>query len=342
MKRYSRTLFSCLMAAFFLHASFFAASAQARTITDMVGRSVDVPDKVERIVSAYAPATLFILCAGLGDRMVGADSHADKQSLFNAVMQGRSFGKVGNRTSGLNLEAIVALKPDLVILYSQKDGRTIADKLEKLGIASLIIKPESIDDMKHILTLLAEATGTRAKVDKVVAAMDDMLRTARERTKDIAPEQRASVYYSAPQGPMTTVSGEMLQTEMIELAGAFNPSRELEGFFQRISPEQFVKWNPDVLVYSRRLSPKRLDIFEGEQFATVPAVRDNRLYRFPSRMAPWDFPSPMSVPGVLWIAKKTYPERFADVDMGKRTAAFYDTIFGPGFCAKTQCADDVN
>ncbi|MFW5488697.1 MAG: ABC transporter substrate-binding protein [Desulfovibrio sp.] len=337
MKRLSLFFALCLLSALLL-----AQTAHARTITDMAGRTVQLPDKVERIVTSFSPGTLFVLCAGLGDRLVGADNQADKQTLFQAVIGDRKVGKVGNRTSGLNLEAIVALKPDLVVLYAQKDGHSIADKLDQLGIASLIIKPESINDMKHILSLLSQACGVEEEVGKVVAAMDDMLHLAHDRTQDIAPKDRATVYYCAPQGPLSTVSGQMLQDEMISLAGGINASHELNGFFQRVSPEQIVKWNPDVIVFSRRLVPSRLKIFQGEQFASIPAVKNGRLHRFPSEMVPWDFPSPLSVPGVLWLAGKTYPDRFADVDMKQRTAEFYDMIFGKGFSAKHHCTDDVN
>ena len=336
MNRLSTTITACALAI-----ALLAQTAQARMVTDMVGRTVNVPDKVERIVSTYTPATLFVLFAGLGDKLVGADNHADKQDLFRAVIGDRKIGKVGNRTSGLNLEAIISLKPDLVVLYAQKDGRSIADKLQQMGIAALIITPESIDDMKRTLTILAQACAVEEKVGKVVAAMDDILLLTRERTATLAGKDRATVYYCAPQGPLTTASGQMLQSRMIELAGAVNPSSQLDGFFQQVSPEQIVKWNPDVIIYSRRLVPKRLNLFQEGQFASIPAVKNNRLHRFPSQMAQWDFPSPLSVPGVLWIAKKTYPELFSDVDMQKQTADFYNTVFGPNFCARTNCTEDV-
>lgn len=320
---------------------FQAQQASAVFVTDMAGRTVMVPEKVERIVTTFAPSTIFALCAGLGDRLVGTDNKAEKYGLFRAVMEGKELAKVGDRSSGINLETIVSLKPDLVLLYAQQDGKRVADKLESMGIASLIIYPESIADMKVILNMLAQATGSGKMVKNTIAAMDRMLAVAQERTEQLSLTQRARVYYAGPSGPLTTVSGEMLQDEMIRMAGAINVSQELEGFFQKVSPEQIVEWAPDVILYSRRLTEKRMALFSNKPFTALPAVREKRIYRFPSAMSPWDFPSPQSILGTLWIAKKVYPELFADVDMEKVTIDFYDTIFGSGFCTNTNCASGV-
>ena len=313
-----------------------------RTITDMAGRRVTLPEKVNRIIPTFKPVTLCLLSLGLQDKIVGIDSHSKRDKLTRAVFpEVASLKDVGCKSTGLSFETIVSLKPDLVVLYAQKDGTVLAHRLETLGIASIIILPESFENVKKSLRMIAMAAGQPKRAEKIVKVMDDMLAQVADRIKTIDPAKRKTGYFASRRGLLSTATGNMLQDDIMSRAGIINVAHELKGYFQDISPEQFITWNPDIVILSRSLGQRTLERLNDPALSQISAVRTKAVYRFPCNIAPWDFPSPLSALGTLWVAKKAYPDLFADTDMKKQSELFHQRLFGKTFQALGGTLDDA-
>lgn len=320
--------FFLLLMVFLCESTSFATAIR---VVDQVGRTVTVPQPVQRVITTFIPSTVFALSAGLKDAIVGASSQDSSLSIYDAVMEDLPAPVlVGNRSIGLNLETIVSLKPDLVIMYGQKDGVRVADKLTALGIPAIVIMPETLDDMVATLQLIGTAAGTTAHTDKVVQAIETMQQRidSTVATIDVHPK----LYYAAG-GLLRTISGDMLQNEMITRAGGKNVSEETKGFFVSITREQLLAWNPETILCSGRLSDKDMDGLYVPELASISAVKKKTIFRFPQGTF-WDFPSPLSVAGVLWLSHKLHPQEFSEMAVTAEIHHLYDTIFGEGFSAK--------
>lgn len=305
-------------------------TAQSNTVVDQVGRTVEITRPVQRVVTTFLPSTMFALSAGLKDALVGVSNKDSTLSVYGAVMADRSAPVlVGNRSVGLNLETIMSLRPDLVIMYGQKDGIRVADKLTALGIPAIVIMPETLKDMMLTLDLIGDAAGTRAHTDRVVAVMRSIQQTISLRT-DTLPRY-PKVYYATSR-LLQTVSGDMLQNEMIARAGGINVSSKTKGFFVRITREQLLAWNPDTILCSGRLSDKELKSLYTPKFSALTAAQKQTIYRFPQGTF-WDFPSPLSLAGVLWLSAQLHPQLYDDMDVQDEIDRLYDTIFGKDFSA---------
>ncbi len=313
-----------------------------RTITDMAGRRVTLPEKVNRIIPTFKPVTLCLLSLGLQDKIVGIDSHSKRDKLTRAVFpEVATLKGVGSKSTGLNFETIVSLKPDLVVLYAQKDGPVLAHRLETLGIASIIILPESFENVQKSLEVIATAAGLPQRAEKTVKVMDNMLAQVAGRIKTIPLPKRKTGYFASPRGLFSTAAGNMLQDDIMFRAGVINVAHELKGYFQDVSPEQFITWNPDILILSRSLGKRTVERLNDPALGQVKAVRTKAVYRFPCNIAPWDFPSPLSALGTLWVAKKAYPDLFADTDMTKQSNLFHQKLFGKTFREMGGTLDDA-
>ncbi len=309
-----------------------SAGAADRTLTDMIGRTVRVPLEAQRIVTTFKPASLCVTALGLQDRLVGIDTSSRHDPLFLAVAPALAdLPAVGQKSTGLNFEAILAVKPDLVILFAQKDGIAVADRLVDHGVGAIVILPEKMASLYTTLRLIAEAAGAPERAEAPIAACQRVLNLVEQRVAAIAPDRRKVVYFAAPQGLFFTASGDLLQDEMVTMAGGINAGHALSGYFREISPEQFIAWNPDLVLVSGHGAQRGLKQLEQPQFARVSAVAAGRVYQFPSNIAPWDFPSPFSALGVLWMAQTCYPEQFADVDLAAEIDRFHLTLFGKSF-----------
>lgn len=298
-----------------------------KVVTDMIGREVRLPDQVNRVVTSYRSASQFVFALDVQDRLVASDLSFEKVTLFKKLYEGEKIPNVGSKRHGLNFEQIIEVKPDLVILYPHNDGPKVAERLDQFGIASIIIVPESYDQIKEATKILGEALGVEARAQKVIKQYDKILNLV-ENLDNI--ENKKKVYF-ANSDLFDTVGDKMLQTSMIELAGGINPAKEVKSGFIKTSLEELMNWNPDQIVVSQFYSGTLEDILESKELSSLQAVQGEKVYRFPSVVEPWDFPSPSSYLGIIWLAKKLYPARFSDLDINEVVNDYYLTLYGKSF-----------
>ncbi len=305
-----------------------AWSQKTRIITDMAGRKVTLHGEARRIIPTFKPVTLCILSLGLQDRLVGIDTHSKKDKLTRAVFPGVSqLTGVGTKSTGINLETMLSLKPDLVVLYAQKDGMSLAARLETMGIPAIIILPESMDNIKRSLDIISQAVGIPQGSSRAISTMDKVLELVQSRVRTIPQEKRKRAYFASSRSFFNTAAGNMLQDNILSRAGMINVSHGLKGYFQDISPEQFLAWNPDIIFISRNLNAQGRKSMKNLALQKVTALAQQEIHRFPSNLAPWDFPSPLSVLGTLWAACRAYPEYFQDIDFTAYANNFHHILF---------------
>ena len=310
-----------------------AAEAQpaTRTFTDQAGRTVVLPAEVNRVVTTWRPGTLLVISAGGRDKIVGVDSSSQKSEFLTAVFpEILDLPGVGNK-KGLNVEQMVAVKPDVVFIWSGSDTEPVIQQLESQGIPAFVLIPESLDQMKEAVSLIGEIIGTQEQAQKMIRYYDETLAMLEEKVGSIPEEEKLRVYMVGSSGVFSTVPGTMYQHFIIESAGGINVGAELEGGFSEVSAEQVVAWNPDVIVAVQYCDCTVDEIKNNPQLQTVKAVQNGRVYMFPSSMDPWDYPEPRSILGMLWLAHTLYPEQMADVDLLKEIDTFHETFFGKSF-----------
>ena len=301
----------------------------SRMVIDHAGRRVVIPGVVNKIVTTFKPATLCALSLGLASKLTGVDTSSKRDRLSRAVFPGiNQVTGVGNKSMGINFETLVTLKPDLVILYSQKDGLQMADRLADLNIPAIIILPETFRTIQLSLELIALAVGGDTKIGDVEQQMDGVLDLIRERLRDLPEKDRKKGYFASSRGVFSTTTGNMIQHEIFTIAGIDNVSGKLTGYFQDISPEQLFNWNPDIMVLSRHMKKSEANRLSNKGLARIAAISNKQVYRCPSSLAPWDFPSPLSVLASLWLAKKVYPVHFSDINLPDKVNEFHKGLFG--------------
>lgn len=310
-----------------------AGVSETRLIVDQAGREVVVPTTANRIITTWQPATCMVFAVGGQSKLVASDCASLQSDFLTQVHPAIArLPKIGCKSRGLNVEQMIACNPDVVILSEGKDSAHIIDQLASMGIPALILVPEDLEKMKEAAFILGDLLGCEDQAGRLIAYYDEKLAMLNEKLKDIPSENRPRVYLAGAHGMLSTCSRNMYQHFIIEQAGGINVAEELEGHWNRISAEQLVKWNPDVIVsvaYSPSATPD--EIISSPQLTSVNAVLDERVYLFPSNLEPWDYPEPRSVLGMIWLAKLLHPDVFADLDVLEEADAFYKEFFGRTF-----------
>jgi len=301
-----------------------SVSAAPIHLIDQQSREVVLQRPAKRIVTTFTPANLFSLSLGLADNLVGIGG-STKHSLFiNQLLGDRDPLVIGSRSAGTSLETIVALKPDLVLVFGKKDGYRLADRLTSLGIASLVIQPETIDDANKVIALLAKATATEDKAEKIDAENKRLASIIQLALAPLSKEQHLRAYYANSSDLYRTASEQMFQHELMTMAGLDNVAQGVPGFYPKVNAEQLLLWQPQILVRENNGSSK-----VDEQLAKSLMTS---LEKLPQINIPkgsfWDMPSPMAMAGALYIAAHAYPEQFKDIDIDAEIAHYYQVAFG--------------
>jgi iron complex transport system substrate-binding protein len=316
-------IFRIVICLIFLHlVGVLEGGATLFEVTDNLGRKVYLKIPVKRAVLAITPELIPAL--DIWDQVAGVSDWAEKScSVYQAFVYSNLKPRkptVGTGTN-LNIEAILKLNPDLIITWSY--NKKIVDYLASKGVNVIAIWPETIKELYEVIRLHGKLFGKEAWAEKVIAEMEEMFKFIRERTARIPSSQRKKVLHLG--GKPTTVSGRIgVTNDVIELIGGINVGREINARNADVSVERIIQWNPDIIFIWGSAGYDESWIYNNSQWRFVKAVRNKQVYKLPH----WSSWSPRLAPIALFIAMKTYPELFKDVNFEKEVDRYYRKVFG--------------
>ncbi|MDP9601329.1 iron complex transport system substrate-binding protein [Variovorax sp. NFACC28] len=243
--------------------ALFALAAHALDVVDERGVSVELPQPPQRIVTLLPSLTESVCALGACDRLVGVDRYS------NSPAQVKVLPQLGGGIDP-NVEAIVALKPDAVLLA--KSSR-VTQRLEALGLKVLVLEPKSHADVRRVLDKLDQVLGTH-EAPKVWRVIDASVSAAAQSVPAGAKGQR--VYFEVNSAPYAAGESSFIGETLARL-GMKNIVPASLGPFPKLNPEYVVRANPDLIMVSVR-SAQGLEQRPG--WGGIRAVREGRICRF--------------------------------------------------------------
>lgn len=303
------------------------------TVKDMAGREVTLEKQPERIVSGYYISSSACIALGLTDKMVGIEDKSAKRPIYKLAAPALiDLPNVGS-AKAFDLEACIATEPDLVILpMKQKDT---AQTLQEMGIATLLVLPESHEQLIEMFTLIGTATNTVEQAEKLISYYNTKLSAVTELTRDIPDDEKPVVYLGSTGDILRTAPREMYQASLITTAGGKNAGDVLEGSsWTDIDNETFLTMNPDIIVIPTDnfavSSPDYTaeDVMNNPTFSDVTAVKNGAVYQMPVGYEAWDSPVPSGILGTLWMLKTLHPELYPAEQFAADVNEFYTVFYG--------------
>ena len=307
-------------------------AARARTVTDSAGRQVDVPDKITRVFAAGPPAStlLYVLAPEMMTGWVRAPRGPEKPFLAQPARDLPELGRLTGRGDTLNLESLVASKPDLIVDFGtlNETYRSLADRVQaQTGIAYLLIDGR-FANTPGALRLLGGILGVPQRGEALAQAAERSFGEVDQVLAAVPAERRPRVYLA--RGPEGLESGSRgsINTEIIERVGGVNVVEGLreKGGLVTASPEQVLAWAPDTIItLDRRF---RDGVAAKPAWQPVPAVRAGRVFLAPD--LPFGFvdapPSVNRLIGLTWLLHVLYPEQ-APGSLREQTRSFYHLFY---------------
>jgi len=226
------------------------------------GDTVRLARPAARVASLQPTTTELLFTIGAGERVVGRTTWCDAPA---AALRVPSLGDGLNP----NLEAIVAARPDLVLLYPSALNAAAAARLEALGIATLRLRTDRLSDVPRLARLLGRATG-RAETGDSVAAQFERDLDAASRRDDAGP----SVFILAWDQPLTTIGAGSFLSELVQRAGGRNIFADIDAASAPVSLEAVVSRDPSVVLVP---SQEVRDVSIRPEWNVVRAFRERRL-----------------------------------------------------------------
>lgn len=262
-----------------------ASHANGVRVVDDAQRTVELSAPAMRIVSIAPHVTELLFAAGAGDRVVGVDEYSDHPPAA------RALPRIG-RHSGLDLEAIVALRPHLVVGWASGNRMPQLERLDALGIALYLNEIRSIDDIATSIETLGRLAGTQP----AARAAADALRERAQALRTGGEDRRVRVFYQVWDKPLMTINGEHLISRAIERCGGQNVFAPLSQLAPTVSVESVLAADPQVVIASRIDDKTPTGLAEWRRWPELAANRHDNLLTLPADLL--QRPGPRFIDGV--------------------------------------------
>ena len=273
-----------------------SVSVQAAVVrlVDDAGQTLELAQPPQRIVSLTPHLTELLFAVGAGPQVVGVDSASDYPEAA------RTLPRIGDY-SRINFERVLALKPDLVIVWLGGNRASDIHGLEKMRLPVLHTQATRLDDVARLLRLVGAASGRAAAGEAAARDYSAQLAAVQVRETQTPP---LSVFYQLWDRPLMTVGGAHWISDALALCGARNVFADLRAASPVVSREAVLRRGPELIVSGSDAPDVRR---QWQPFSGLPAVRNDAFVRVDADRL--HRPTPRLVQGVAELCEAVEPYR---------------------------------
>ncbi|MGM0594624.1 MAG: cobalamin-binding protein [Pseudomonadota bacterium] len=243
----------------------------ALSVEDDTGKVVRLDAPAMRIVSLAPHATEQLFAIGAGGQVVGAVDYSDYPEAAKAVPRVGGYSR-------LDIEAILALKPDLVVAWESGNDERHLEKLEALGLTLYRSEPRELQDIPAAMRRLGVLSGHTKQAEQQASAFLDTLERLAEMNRERPPQR---VFYQIWNRPLMTINGEHLISDVIALCNGKNVFAELPTLTPKVSEEAVLMADPDIIIASGMGEARPEWVDEWRRWEQLSAVKNDRLEFIP-------------------------------------------------------------
>lgn len=272
------------------------------TFTDFLQREVTLNQPAQRIVSLAPSNTELLFAVGAGGQVVGREDFSDYPA------EALELPSVGGSMGDYNLEAIVALQPDLVLL-TELHSPELVQSLEGLGLTVYYLgNPVVLEDLYTNLEIVGKLTGHENEAAVLIEGLKGRVNTVDELVA--TTNSRPVIFYELdatdPAKPWTAGPGTFVD-QLVNRAGGVNLGSSLSGAWVQVSQEELIIQDPDMIFLGDAAygtTPEQVASRAG--WENLQAVTNNQIFSFDDDLV--SRPGPRLVDGLVEFARLLHPE----------------------------------
>lgn len=235
---------------------------------DDLGNTVTLPAPATRIVTLSPSVVEVTYAAGAGEKIVATVEYSDYP------VPAQKIPRVGGH-SKINLEAVVAARPDLVIAWESGNSPGAIEKIRQLGIPVYMSQPHKMTDIPGEIERIGILTGTEVLAKKSAADFRKRYQALAAKYRNRSPVR---VFYQVWQNPLITIGGQQIMSDAITLCRGDNIFADLKPLAPRVSFEAVIAANPEAIITSGMAdqNPELLDAWK--KWPNLTATRRNNFF----------------------------------------------------------------
>lgn len=313
------------------------------TIVDHDGVEVTLDRNLERVVvaSLNPMPSLLSLFLGSGETVVGmnntsydAVSKGIMSELFPELLDSDTSFYQGN---DINVEQLLKLDPQVVIIIS--GDAELRSMLENAGLTVVAFGVGNwdysiVDTFANWIDLLCDMYPDQENTINITDYSNEIIDLVQSRVAELSEEEIKDILFlfQYDENSIRTSGQKFFGQYWSETVGANNVAGENEGGNIEITMEQVYGWEPDTIFISNFTTAQPDDLYNNsigsDDWSLVPAVENNEVYKMPlGSYRTYSVSAEMPVV-LLWMAQKTYPDLFDDIDIVEEMINFYSMAFG--------------
>jgi len=238
------------------------------TVTDDRGDTLALERPAQRIISLAPHITELLFVAGAGARVVGTVEYSDYPPAAKAIPRIGNYGAV-------NLEALLARRPDLVIAWGSGSSQALVQRLRDLGVPVYVTEPRKLADIADHIARLGRLTGTPVIAQAAADNFRQRLRALRTRH---AADSEISVFYEVWHAPLMTVNGAHLISKVMRLCGGRNVFEALPMLAPQINIESVLARDPDAIIASDTADARSDELHSWREYPGLRAVKAGHVF----------------------------------------------------------------
>lgn len=310
-----------------------AQVAETFMFTDSVGREVEVPTDVTRIV-ASGPLAQMVLFSIAPEKLVGlatewtdeAAEYLDAE-YYNLPLIGQLYGGKGD----LNLEEIAAVDAQLVIDIGEPKDSIVEDMdqlMEQVGITTVHITA-TLDNMGEAYRMLGELLGKEEEGEELASYCEEIYGNALALIDQVGEENKVSLLYCLGDSGINVLAKDSFHSEVIDLLAnnlAVVEDPSARGTGNEVDMEQILLWDPQVIVFD----PTSVydSVGTDSTWQQLSAINSGNYYEIPCGPYNWlgNPPSVNRFMGLIWLSELLYPEQ-SEYDLYTEAARYYNLFY---------------
>jgi iron complex transport system substrate-binding protein len=250
----------------FMAALAAAQSQAAITVKDDDGNPVTVQKPAQRVISLAPHVTEMLFAAGGGSHVVGVVAYSDFPE------EAKKIPQIGSNRE-VDLERIMALKPDLIVVWRHGSSERQIEMVRKLGVPIFHSEPQKLDDIPDSLARLGQLMGTDKVAAPAAAELRQQLASLRGR---YANRPTVRVFYQVWDKPLYTLSGKHIVSDALHMCGGENVFAKLPVTAPVVSVEGVLQENPEAIFATAEKNYGGVSMWKP--YGTLLAVRNDNLF----------------------------------------------------------------
>jgi iron complex transport system substrate-binding protein len=259
---------------------------------------VDLPDKIDRVISLAPNLTEIVFAIGAGHQLVGDTTYCDYPA------EAKSIQKVGD-TQHPNLETIIALRPQVVLVSTASQLEVFTEQLRTHNIAVFVTDPHDLEGVFRSIEQIGLILGNH---DQATAVVTKLRARAVAVANAVEPFPRIRVFYQLSAEPLYTAGHDSFVTDLLNRAGADSVTANVPGAWPKYSAEAALAAKPDAIILPTGGSMGEGNGTVAKALVSSPAVKGGRVYKINDDHLVR--PGPRAVDGLEEMARALHPEAF--------------------------------